>query len=98
MAIWEERNSDHLSVNVVINDELAAIIKKRTLLSEEIQFAIYHAEQENDRAYDAANPKRCLVKHIVGKGLYHVDYTIAEDSGKKVYNINDCYACYTKIK
>lgn len=98
MVTWQERNSDHSSINLVLTEEAREIIKGRHLETEELQFAIYYGEAANDKMYDPADPGRFLLKCVVGEGLYHVEYRLAEESGNKAYNIITAYACRTQIK
>jgi len=95
---WEGRSSDHLSINLSIDDTVDEVLKKRHLGAEELQFAIYYAEKENDKLYDAENENHCLIKCAVGEGLYHVEYNINDQNGEKIYNIATAYACTTMIK
>lgn len=98
MVTWQDRNSDHLSINLALSDEVSEIMKKRHLQQEEIQFAIYYGELENNKMYDPADPGRFLIKCTVGEGLYHAEYIVSEESGKKIYNLLTAYACRTRIK
>lgn len=95
---WEERGDEHLSINLRLSEEMTERLEKRHLQPEEVQFAIYHAEQENDKLCDADDPAHCLVKCLVGLGLYHIEYTLVEESGQKVYDVATAYACSTQIK
>ena len=80
-----------------MSDSTRISSRQRSLFEEEFpQFIIYNAEKNNEKM--CSEDGRYLAKGKIDPMLVHVEYSIGEDAGEKVYNLISMYACRTQIK
>jgi len=98
MSVWGDGSTEHKSIKIIMNDSTRMASQQRNLFEEEYaQFIIYNAEQSNEKMYSKEDG-RILAKGIIAQMLVHVEYSIIEEAGEKVYNVNAVYGCRTKMK
>ena len=98
MSVWGDGSTEHKSIKIVMSDNTRMTTRQRNLFEEEYpQFIIYNAEQSNEKMY-SKDDGRFLAKGNIGQMLVHVEYSIVEEAGEKVYDVIAVYACRTQIK
>ncbi len=98
MSVWGDGSTEHKSIKIVMSDNTRMTTRQRNLFEEEYpQFIIYNAEHSNEKMY-SKDDGRFLAKGNIGQMLVHVEYSIVEEAGEKVYDVIAVYACRTQIK
>ncbi len=98
MSIWGDGSTQHKSIKIIMSESTRMATRQRNLFEKEFpQFIIYNAEESNEKMYSKEDG-RFLANGVIGEMLVHVEYSITEEAGEKVYNVIAVYACRTQIK